>query len=77
MSDGASRPLPPNGRLISAGMAGAAALGLLLNHCMMEFQNVSKLIILCLGPIALFLGIGGIVKPKIVWSVGKYGKHLP
>jgi hypothetical protein len=58
-------------------MAGAAAFGLLLNHYMIESQNVGRLIILCLGPIAFFLGIGGIVEPKIVWSVGKYGKHLP
>ncbi len=77
MSNGVSQPLPPHGRLISAGMAGAAALGLLLNHYMIDSQNVGKLIILCLGPIAFFLGIGGIVEPKILWSVGKYGKHLP
>ena len=77
MSNGAFQPLPPNGRLISAGMAGAAALGLLMNHYLIESQNVAKLMILCSGPIAFFLGIGGMVEPKIVWSVGKYGKHLP
>lgn len=77
MSRGASRPLPPHGRLISAAMAGASALGLLMNHYVVESHHVGKLIILCLGPIAFFLGIGGIVEPKIVWSVGKYGKHLP
>jgi hypothetical protein len=58
-------------------MAGAATVGLLFNHFMIESQGVAKLMILCLGPIALFLGIGGMVEPKIVWSVGKHGKHLP
>ena len=28
-------------------------------------------------PNCFFLGIGGMIEPKIVWSVGKYGKHLP
>ncbi len=58
-------------------MAGAAAVGLLLNHFMIESQGIAKLMILCMGPIAFFLGVGGMVDPKIVWSVGKYGKHLP
>jgi hypothetical protein len=77
MSNDPTQSLPPNGRLISAGMAGAAAVGLLLNHFMIESQGIAKLMILCLGPIAFFLGVGGMVDPKIVWSVGKYGKHLP
>jgi len=77
MSNDPTQSLPPNGRLISAGMAGAAAVGLLLNHFMIESQGIAKLMILCLGPIAFFIGIGGMVEPKIVWSVGKYGKHLP
>ena len=77
MSNDPTESLPTNGRLISAGMAGAAAVGLLLNHFMIEFQSTAKLMVLCVGPIALFLGIGGMIEPKIVWSVGKYGKHLP
>lgn len=77
MSNDPTESLPTNGRLISAGMAGAAAVGLLLNHFMIELQGTAKLMILCVGPIALFLGIGGMVEPKILWSVGKYGKHLP
>jgi hypothetical protein len=72
-----SDPVPPNGRLISAGMAGAAAVGLLLNHFLIESQGIARLMLLCLGPLALFLGIGGTVEPKIFWSVGKYGKDLP
>jgi hypothetical protein len=77
MRNESSQPLPPNGRLISAGMAAAAAIGLLINHFMIGHQNVGKLMILALGPIAFFIGIGGIVEPKILWSVGKYGKQLP
>ncbi len=72
-----SSSLPPNGRLISAGMVVAAAVGLLLNHFLIDSQQVGRLMILCMGPIAFFLGIGGLIEPKIVWSVGKYGKDLP
>ena len=70
-------PLPPNGRLISAGLTAAGAFGLLVNHFLIDSQHVGRLMILGPGPIAFFLGIGGMVEPKIVWSVGKYGKHLP
>lgn len=69
--------MPPRGRLISAGMAGAAAIGLLIHHFTAESQNVARLLILGLGPMALFLGLGGMVEPRIVWSVGRHGKHLP
>jgi hypothetical protein len=77
MSDELSQPLPPQGRLIAAGMAGAAAVGMLLNHYMIGSHGVARLMLLCLGPLAFFLGIGGMIEPKILWSVGKYGKHLP
>jgi hypothetical protein len=63
--------------MISAGMATAAAVGLLLNHFLIESHGVARLMLLCLGPIALFLGIGGMVEPKILWAVGKHGHQLP
>ena len=69
--------LPANGRLIAVGLTFAAAVGLLLNHFLAGSQNIVKLMILCIGPIGLFLGIGGILEPKILFAVGKYGKHLP
>lgn len=72
-----SQEMPPNGRLIAAGMAGAAAFGLLVNHVLIDSQHVARLMILCLGPIAFFLGLGGMIDPRILWSVGKYGKGLP
>lgn len=58
-------------------MAGAAVIGLVINHVTAESQNVARLLILGLGPMALFLGLGGMVEPRIVWSVGRHGKHLP
>jgi len=69
--------IPPNIRLISAGMGAAAVIGLLVNHWMAQSQNVVGLMILCLGPMAAFLGLGGAIEPRIVLSVGKYGQHLP
>ena len=69
--------IPPHGRLIAAGMAAASASGLLLNHFLADSQQVVRLMILCFGPLGLFVGLGGIVEPRIIWSVGKYGAHLP
>lgn len=69
--------VPPYGRLIAAGLALASLVGLILNHWLAESQLVARLMILCFGPLGLFVGLGGIVEPKIVWSVGKYGAHLP
>lgn len=72
-----SDEIPPYGRLIAAGLALASLIGLLLNHFMAESQTVARLMILCLAPLGVFVGLGGIVEPRIVWSIGKYGAHLP
>ena len=69
--------VPPHGRLIAVGLAAAGAIGLLLNHWLAESQNTVRLLLLLLCPLALFLGLGGIIEPKILWSMGKYGKLLP
>ncbi len=77
MSSDPSDDLPPHGRLVAAGMAVASAVGLAVNHFAVQAQGIGGLFILCLGPLAFFLGIGGVVEPKVVWAVGKYGKDLP
>lgn len=69
--------VPPYIRLIAIGMSAAAAIGLLVNHFMAESQNAVNLMILAVGPISLFLGIGGMIEPKVLWSLSKYGEHLP
>lgn len=69
--------VPAYARPVAMGMTAAAALGLLANHFMADSQNSVSLMILALAPIALLLGIGGIVEPKVIWSLGKYGTHLP
>ena len=69
--------IPPYARFVAIGMAAAAAVGLLINHFMPESQSAARLMLLCLGPMALLLGIGGSVEPKVIWSLGKYGQHLP
>lgn len=69
--------VPPHGRLMAAGLMAACALGLVANHFVGAGVSVARLFILILGPAGLLLGLGGIVEPKIVWSVGKYGQHLP
>ncbi|MCA9270434.1 MAG: hypothetical protein KDA41_18255 [Planctomycetales bacterium] len=69
--------LPPYGRLIAAGMAAAAAVGLAANHFLEAPPSVARLLLLAFGPMALLLGAGGLIEPRIVWSLGKYGKDLP
>jgi hypothetical protein len=77
MTNDQDREFPPHGRLVAAGMAAAGAFGLVLNHFLPASQTVGRLLLLCLGPIAVLLGIGGVVEPRIVWAVGKYGRDLP
>lgn len=69
--------IPPYARLVAAGMMAAAAVGLLVNHFLNDSLSVARMMVLALAPACLFLGIGGIVEPKVVWAVGKYGEHLP
>ena len=68
--------IPPYARLVSLGLAAAAALGLIANHFATELGTAS-LLILAMAPVVLFIGIGGAVEPKILWALGKYGEHLP
>ena len=69
--------VPPYARPVAIGMGAAAAIGLLVNHFAGESLGGGRLLLLCMGPMALLLGIGGAVEPKIVWSLGNYGQHLP
>ena len=69
--------VPSYARWVSAGMAAAAALGLLLNHVAGESVGMGRLMILAFAPVALCLGVGGAIEPRILWSLGKYGGHLP
>jgi hypothetical protein len=67
---------PSYARPMAAGMALAAAVGLALNHFVADL-GMANLLILALCPIALALGIGGLVEPKVLWSMGKHGENLP
>ena len=68
---------PENGRTISALLCGAGLVALIVNHFIAKSGQVIYLFPVFLGPMGVFLGAGGIVDPNIVWSIGKYGKHLP
>lgn len=67
---------PSYARPVAAAMAAAATTGLLLNHFVADL-GMANLLILALAPIALALGLGGIVEPKVLWSLGKHGADLP
>ena len=69
--------IPWYARGVAAGMAAAGAIGLALNHFMTESHDTANLFILAIGPVGIFLGIGGSIEPRILWSLGKYGQHLP
>lgn len=69
--------IPSYARPVAIGMAVAAAVGLLVNHFAGESIGAGRLMLLCIGPMALLLGIGGAIEPKIVWALGNYGQHLP
>jgi len=70
-------PIPPYARFVALGMAIAAAIGLLLNHFLVSSQNAASLMLLAVGPLCFFIGVGGAIEPKVLWSMGKYGADLP
>ena len=62
------------------GPAICAALGagsLVVNHLSAERNGALWLGILFLAPMFTFLGLGGLVYPRILWSIGPRGKRLP
>lgn len=64
-------------RLISVGLFFAGLLLLVVNHITSVMNSEVYLAALGLGPIALMLGLAGVISPNILRSAGKYGKHLP
>ncbi len=68
---------PSNGRMISLVLLASGAFLLLINHFVGAGNGSVYLVPLFLGPMALFLGLGGVIEPKLLWSLGKFGQHLP
>lgn len=67
----------PRGR---TGPATCAAIGaglLAVNHFSATRSGAIWLGILFLAPMFTFLGLGGLIDPRIFWSIGPRGKHLP
>lgn len=69
--------IPWFARYVSLAVAVLSTLGLILNHSMATANSSVSLGLLCIAPLGMFLGIGGAIEPKILWSMGKYGEHLP
>lgn len=69
--------IPPYVRLAAVGLVVASAVGMLLNHFAGEIQSTARLMLLAISPIGFFLGLGGVVEPRILWALGKHGQHLP
>ena len=71
------RELPAYGRLISLATFAVGLVCIILNHVLWQMQDSTYLALLILGPFVMMLGLGGIVDPRIAFSLGKYGTHLP
>ncbi|MCW3051713.1 MAG: hypothetical protein JWN14_883 [Chthonomonadales bacterium] len=68
---------PPPTRLVALGFAVGAGVCLVLNHY--EAMNSGKIYmwILFIAPMIFFLGVGGLIDPRILWSIGQHGRHFP
>lgn len=77
MPDGPDDAPPPYGREVATAMLFAGTLGLVVNHVVPGSATVARLLLLAFNPLAVFLGVGGLVEPKTVVAVGKYGNELP
>ena len=55
----------------------AGVVLLAVNHWNVMDQHRAFLWAVLIGPTALFLGVAGVINPKIVLAAGKYGKDLP
>jgi len=80
---------PPSAGLASSGPTdrqfriGAAALlpiiglGMLAALFAMQDLTMGAVVIIGLGPFAIFYGIAALIDPNIVRAAGKFGTHLP
>jgi predicted Zn finger-like uncharacterized protein len=70
----------PTDKAMRLGSVAMVALGLFLfgiNFVMDKTQGAIYLAPLFLAPLALILGIAGVINPNVVRAAGKYGGHLP
>jgi hypothetical protein len=47
------------------------------NHVFFLHQGKTILVIVLLAPMFLLLGVGGLVDPRLLWSIGPAGRELP
>ena len=67
---------PPN--RMPALLVVVVAGGLLaLNHYEAVSDGKVYLWLIFMAPLFLFLGIGGLIDPRILWSIGPKGQHFP
>jgi len=65
------------GRLAPLVVAVVSGGILAANHVWFLHQGRTMLAIVLLAPMFLFLGVGGLVDPRLVWSIGPAGRELP
>lgn len=70
---------PPDStmRLISGGLVLAGCFLLAINYFLDRTQGAIYLAPVFLAPLALIMGIAGVISPNVVRAAGKFGKHLP
>jgi len=67
----------PRGRIVPAICAAIGAGLLAINHFSAARDGAIWIFILFLAPMFTLLGLGGLVDPRILWSIGPRGKLLP
>ena len=64
-------------RLICGGMLAAGLIMLLITAVTLSADGSVYIAIVALAPLAILLGIAGLISPNVVRACGKYGGHLP
>lgn len=64
-------------RMVSGGMLAAGIIMVVGSIAMNAANQGVYLAIIALAPLALILGIAGLISPNVVRACGKYGGHLP
>jgi predicted Zn finger-like uncharacterized protein len=77
ISNPSGGPTDTQMRLVSAGMLAAGVVMGIASLALQASQGTVYLAVIFLVPLALSIGLAGVISPNVVRAMGKYGGHLP
>ncbi len=77
VSNPSGGPTDTTMRLVCGGMLAAGLILTIASLAMLAMEGTLYIAVVALAPLALILGIAGLISPDVVRACGKYGGHLP